>query len=110
MTDRQNIDRIARALAVALAGLALAAPAASARALGSDGPWGWPHETRLDQPAATSTTMDNLTEEQVLASRGQGAPLPAPLVAAPVACADLDANATAGGALSPGLEPARVRR
>jgi hypothetical protein len=61
-----------RALALALAVLVLAAPAASAN------PLVWPHTSELTAPAASTpvapTSMDRLTEEQILASRGQGAP------------------------------------
>lgn len=63
-----------RALALALAALALAAPASSARS------WGWPPTSELNAPAsptaAAPMSMDQLTEEELLASRGQGAPRP----------------------------------
>ena len=70
MTRRLHI----RALALALAALALAAPASSARA------WDWPHTSELTAPVAPTpvapVSMDRLTEKEILASRGQGAPRP----------------------------------
>jgi hypothetical protein len=75
MTGHSHIHRVAAPLAVALASLTLAAPAAAA---GAPAAWGWPHETRIDEVPAPApvrpTTMDALTEEEILASRGQGPP------------------------------------
>ena len=96
MASHLNIRRAGRAIALALATLALAAPASIARPL---------YESVSAQPQVAESTvrpapdavrpmsMAELTEAEVLASRGTGAPRPVILAAAPPEPAGGDAPA-----------------
>jgi hypothetical protein len=84
MSRLSRTDRVLRITAIVFAALALAAPASMARALQD--------ATVFERPVA-AVSLSTLTEEQILASRGQGAP------SAPISAADpLASGGVDGGA------------
>jgi hypothetical protein len=85
MARLSRIDRFLRITAILFAVLALAAPASMARPL---------HDTGGTERAVPATSLDSLSEAQILASRGQGAPRPI-TVAEPLASDGADAAAPA---------------